>query len=155
MTSKTKKAKKANKAYLCSDKELYLVINDEYGTSYYNIRPVSTELLEKLQSLEGCKAYNKEIWVEAVRHGDCEDSLNDFCQELLDSCDGDEEYPFKDDSFTQYLDYINPKTKNTLREDVDAKMLELFDYQVGTWECSGCGCTNFKKNYKVLAIFTF
>lgn len=155
MANETKEAKQANKAYLCSDKELYLVINDKKGTHYYNIRPVSTERLEELQSLEGCKEYNKEIWVEAVRHGDCEDSLNDFCQELLDSCDGDEEYPFKDDSFTKYLDYINPKTGNTLRKDVDAKMFALFGFRVGTWECSGCGCTDFRKKYRIKAIFTF
>ena len=149
------KTKKANKAYLCSDKELYFVLNDENGKRYYNIRPVSKELLEELQSLEGCKEYNKEIWVEAVRHGDCEDSLEDFCQELLDSCDGDEDYPFKDETYTNYLDSINPKTGNTLREDVDAKMLALFGFRVGTWECSGSGWSDFKEKYKIKATFTF
>lgn len=147
--------KQANKAYLCSDKEIYFVINKEDGEHYYNIRPVSKERLEELQSLEGCKEYNKEIWVEAVRHGGCEDSLDDFCQELLDDCDGDEDFPFKDDSYTHYLENINPKTGHTLREDVDAKMLALFGYQVGTWECSGCGCDDFRKKYRIKAIFTF
>lgn len=155
MANKTKKAKKANKAYLCSDKELYFVLNDENGKRYYNIRPVSKELLEELQSLEGCKEYNKEIWVEAVRNGDCEDSLNDFCQELLDSCDGDEDYPFKDETYTNYLDSINPKTGNTLREDVDAKMFSIFGFRVGTWECSGSGWSDFKEKYKIKATFTF
>ncbi len=147
--------KQANKAYLCSDKEIYLVINKEDGEHYYNIRPVSAKQLAELKSLEGCKGYNKEVWVEAVRCGNCEDSLDDFCQELLDDCDGDEDFPFKDDSYTHYLENINPKTGHTLREDVDAKMLALFDYQVGTWECSGCGCDDFKKKYRIKAIFTF
>lgn len=155
MANEAKEAKQANKAYLCSDKELYFVINDKNGTHHYNIRPVSTERLEELQSLEGCKECNREIWVDAVRHGGCEDSLEDFCQELLDSCDGDEDYPFKDDAYTQYLDYINPKTGNTLRKDVDAKMLALFGFRVGTWECSGCGWTDFRKKYRIKAVFTF
>lgn len=126
------------KVILTSDKNLFIV-KDEDNSHFNVIRPVPMEQLKELRSLEGCKGYNKDIWVSAVQSNSTEEGLDDFCQNLLDGLDAgnDEDFPFKDDSNTGILDKIVNGTSETLRKIVDDFILSAFDYEVGTWECSG------------------
>lgn len=142
----------ANKAYICNDKEVYFPLSKD---RYVSIRPVSKEKLDELQSLEGCKAYNKDVWKQAVQYNDYEESLEDFCQSLLDDWSGDENYPFKDDSDIDRLEEIDINSGKTLREVIDAKMMELFNIEVGTWEASGSGFFNDNEKENILAEFTY
>ena len=139
------------KVILTSDKDLFIV-KDENNSNFNVIRPVSMEKLEEMRTLEGCKGYHKDLWVQAVVSNSTEDSLDDFCQSLLDELDAnnDEDFPFKDDSGTEILDEIVNGTFETLRTIVDNFIQSAFGYEVGTWECSG---SYSPKEEEIVAVF--
>lgn len=123
---------------MTSNKDLFIVKGED--NSHFNvIRPVPMEQLEEMRTLEGCKGYNKEVWVSAVQSNSTEEGLDDFCQSLLDGLDAndEEDFPFKDSCYTGILEEIVNGTSETLRTIVDNFIQTAFDYEVGTWECSG------------------
>lgn len=136
------------KVILANDKSLFIA--KEEGGNCNVIRPVPLDKLEDMRSLEGCKAYNKDLWVQAVTSNSTERSLDDFCQSLLNELCDDEDFPFKDNSDTEILEEIVNGTSETLRTIVDAVLLSAFNYEVGTWESSG---TYSPKEDKVVAVF--
>ena len=120
------------------DEEIFIYSGDDYkGKMCFDvIRPVSKGMLEEFRSVEHWMEEERDLWVEAVKAGDTNESLqdwmDDFVKEELAEGGGDKEYfPLKDDSFTEYLDY------NT-RTIVDKYIKETQGYEVGTWETSGC-----------------
>lgn len=138
------------KVILDSDKYLFIVKEDKSNMNV--IRPVSLEQLKEMRTLEGCKDYHKEIWVQAVTSDSTEDSLDDFCQSLLDELDAnnDEDFPFKDNSGTDILDEFVNGTSETLRTIVDDFIQSAFGYKVGTWESSG---SYSPKEKDIVAVF--
>ena len=139
------------KVILTSDKDLFIV-KGENNSHFDVIRPVSMKQLEEMRTLEGCKNYHKDVWVSAVQSNSTEESLDDFCQSLLDDLDAndEEDFPFKDSSDTEILEEIVNGTSATLRTIVDNFIQIAFDYEVGTWESSGC---YLPKEDEIVAVF--
>jgi hypothetical protein len=126
------------KVILTSDKDLFIVKGED-NSHFEVIRPVPMKQLEEMRTLEGCKDYHKDVWVSAVQSDSTEESLDDFCQSLLDDLDAndEEDFPFKDSRDTEILEEIVNGTSETLRTIVDNFIQTAFDYEVGTWESSG------------------
>ena len=117
------------------DKEIFIANFNEDGSirGFDVLRPVTASMLEELRDVDSYKAYCKDLWVEAVRAGHYEGSLEEYAQELIDEADVDndeESFPCKDESGLEYL------TENE-RKDADEFLLNEYDIEVGTWECSG------------------
>ena len=138
------------KVILTNSKELFIAT--EKGDNCNVIRPVPMKQLEEMRTLEGCKAYHKDVWVSAVQSNSTEESLDDFCQSLLDELDAndDEDFPFKDSSDTAILEEIVNGTSETLRTIVDGVLQSAFNYEVGTWESSG---SYSPKEEDIIAVF--
>ena len=136
------------KVILTNSKELFIAT--EKGDNCNVIRPVPMDKLEDMRSLEGCKAYNKDLWVQAVVSNSTERSLDDFCQSLLNDLSDDEDFPFKDSSDTAILEEIVNGTSETLRTIVDGVLQSAFNYEVGTWESSG---SYSPKEEDIIAVF--
>ena len=117
------------------NKEIYIaVIEDGKVRRWDVLRPVSADDLEARREPDNIREHCKELWQQAVASGQYEDSLDTYVDELIDECDMDndeEMYPCKDDSDCEYL-------TGDLREEADAFMLEHEDFEIGTWESSGC-----------------
>lgn len=103
-----------------------------YSTSCAVIRPVSEGLLEAYKTDID---YYRDDWKEAVRADLTEDSLEDFAKSQLAECDGDEEFPWKDDSFVD--DIIGDDTMLVARDTADADAEDITGEPVGTWESAG------------------
>ena len=97
------------------------------------LRPVSASDLENLRDEDEIKEYVRDLWMEAVRSGHYEGSLDDYTQEVIDESnmdDDEEDFPFKDSSYCEYL-------TDDLRKEADTYLDEHKDIEVGTWEASG------------------
>lgn len=125
---------KQPKAVGIYNNEIFIANFNEDGTimGFDVLRPVSTSQLEYFRDESEIKERVRDLWIEAVRTGRYEDSLDDYAQGVIDETDMDDEenYPFKDESGLEYL------TEDE-REKADAFLLETEDIEVGTWEASG------------------
>lgn len=121
--------------------ELFIVdcVNRLYGNPVYDVvRPVSKPMLRELRGEDYFSAKEQycDSWVEAVRGGYTDQSLDEFIDQLMiDSGvnDDEEAFPYKDDSFCECFDY-----NEGLREWADDCIADIDGTQVGTWEASGC-----------------
>ena len=117
------------------DREIFIANFNEDGTikGFDVLRPVTKDMLEELRDVDSYKPYCKDLWIEAVRHGNYEGSLEEYAQECIDEADVDndgESFPGKDESGLEYL------TENE-RKQADDFLLDTEDIEVGTWESSG------------------
>lgn len=112
--------------------ELYISENGNVN-SFDVIRPVSAELLEQLHDLDYWKENYRYWWIDAVRAGKTDESLEEFFQSLMDEEDnGCEEFIGKDSSDCDVFDY-----DDKLRKKCDAYIEKLTGKAVGTWESGG------------------
>lgn len=128
------------------DKEIFIAKFDENGNieGFDVLRHVTATMLADLRDAGTYKDYCEDLWRSAVMARSTELGLEDFAQELIDEadCDGDDEaFPLKDDYGLQYLE-------DEEREAADEFLLDTYDIEVGTWECSGsyepCGFSDDK-----------
>ena len=117
------------------NKEIFIAKFNEDGTimGFDVLRHVTKDMLEELRDVDSYKPYCKDLWIEAVRSGNYEGSLEEYAQELIDESDADndeESFPGKDESGLEYL------TLNE-RNDADEFLLNEYNIEVGTWESSG------------------
>lgn len=123
-----------HKAVGIYNKEIFIAsIEDGKIVGFDVLRPVTQEMLDDLRDAGTYKDYCKDLWICAVQQGTTELGLEDFAQELIDEADVDndeESFPCKDESGLEYL------TVNE-RNDADEFLLDEYDIEVGTWECSG------------------
>ena len=117
------------------NKEIFIANFEEDGSirGFDVLRPVTKEMLDDLRDAGTYKDYCKDLWKCAVQQDTTELGLEDFAQELIDEADVDndeESFPCKDESGLEYL------TENE-RKQADKFLLDEYDIEVGTWECSG------------------
>ena len=126
---------KRPKAVGIYNQEIFIANFNEDGSimGFDVLRPVTKDMLEELRYVDSYKPYCEDLWIEAVRNGNYEGSLEEYAQELIDEADVDndeESFPGKDESGLEYL------TLNE-RNDADEFLLDEYDIEVGTWESSG------------------
>ena len=97
------------------------------------IRPVTLESLEEHRGMDSMRDVMRHAWKEVVDSDNTElgfdDWLKNVWSEMYDE-DDEEDYPFKDDSYTEYLTGQDRLTAESF--------IESNGYpQIGTWECSG------------------
>ena len=124
------------------DGQIYAIRVDESGKPIWNplgystscdvIRPVSRERLQELR--EDTELYREE-WKLAVKDDRTDESLDDFVDSLLADYPGDENFPYKDESYVD--DIIGDGDSQVSRETADRDAEELTGEPVGTWESSG------------------
>lgn len=129
----------ANVIYLDSNMEIFIPKGKD---DYHVLRPVSKDKLKYLRSLERCMEDFRSVWENVVATHQTIDGLEDYCNELLMECSGDEDFPLKDDEYTDILEHDACNSRNkpiygTLRDWVDSHLREHHDFLVGTWEYSG------------------
>ena len=83
--------------------------------------PVSQSEIDDNNDPENVKELYRDIWVESVKGGHTEDSLDEFVKNEIANCDG--EYPMQDSSYSELHD--------------EAK--KHFSADVVTFNCSGGG----------------
>lgn len=133
---------KTNNVVGISNKEIF--IKSKYG--FHVLRPVEKDVLEELRTVEGQINYGADdLWREAVQAGITTDGLDDWMEtymsESFDETD-EEDFPCKDNSSCDELSEED-------RELADKYLLEEYNLEVGTWECSGSFSPNsFNKNFK-------
>jgi hypothetical protein len=75
-----------NRYYVCD----YVFKDDDFqGAVATVLMPISLEQYEDAQDMDNLKERFCDLWAEAAKDGRTEDSLEQFCQSILD-CDGDE-----------------------------------------------------------------
>jgi len=118
------------------ERELFIArVRGEEIINFDVLRYVTESQLEDLRDFDNIREHCRDLWVEAVRAGDTEESLDDFTQSVIDDTDMDDEenYPFKDDSDTD-------KVSEEQYEQANKFIEEQYDDIVGTWESSGWYC---------------
>lgn len=98
------------------------------------LRPVSEDALEKYRDMSYREDEYLDAWKEAVAHGRTLEGFDDWFEDLweeeFDESDP-EDFPGKDDSFTDYL-------TEDFRLVADGIIKARMGIDVGTWEASGC-----------------
>ena len=115
------------------ERELFIArVRGEEIINFDVLRYVTESQLEAFRDFDNIREYCRDLWVEAVRAGNTEESLDDFTQSVIDDTDMDDEenYPFKDGSNTE-------KVSEEQYEQANKFIEEQYDDIVGTWEASG------------------
>ena len=116
------------------NKEIFIArIIDNKIVNFDVLRYVTASQLEDYRDFDNIREQCRELWVEAIKAGQTEDSLDDFTDSIIADTDMDDEenYPFKDWSDTD-------KVSDEQYEQANAFIEEEYGDTVGTWECSGC-----------------
>jgi hypothetical protein len=83
--------------------------------------PITQEEIDEYNDKNFVKDIYKDSWVESVKSGHTEESLDDFVEDIIDHCDG--EYPHQDCSYSHLWDEAH----------------KYFDDSVITFNCAGGG----------------
>lgn len=116
------------------NKEIFIArIKDGKILNFDVLRYVTESQLDDYRNFDDIREHCRELWIEAVKAGQTEESLDDFTDSIISDTDMDDEenYPFKDSSDTD-------KVSDEQYEQANAFIKEEYDDTVGTWESAGC-----------------